>query len=154
MEAMDDNPYQAPQTRSYSVPERPNEDWSDRAPRGLLHHEYDPTGMLFNDAAVRSRLVVDGLRFVFDAMAWAPDLLRASPEAHISGQELCTAIVRYAQEIFEAEGLEALHDWGMERGEDVGRYVRAMLLHGLMQASNGDRPEDFDAVGPLRKFAR
>ena len=110
--------------------------------------------MRFNDAATRSGLVVDGLRFVFDAMAWAPDLLHASPDAQISARELCIAIVRYAQEIFDAEGLAALHDWRLASGEDVGRYVQAMVLQGLIEASNHDRPEVLNAVGPLRQFAR
>jgi uncharacterized repeat protein (TIGR04138 family) len=149
---MDENPYQAPQTRSYNVSEPEREDWSDRAPRGLLHHEVDPTGIWFNNAAARSGLIVDGLRFVFDAMAWAPDLLSASPEAHTSGPELCVAIVRYAEEIFDAEGLGALRDWGLVSGEDVGRFVRALVHNGLMEASNDDRLEDFNGVGPLRQF--
>ena len=151
---MDDNPYQAPQTRSYNVTETRREDLSDRAPRGLLHDEVDPTGMWFNNAAARSGLVVDGLRFVFDAMAWAPDLLRVSPEAHISGPELCVAIVRYAEEIYDTDGVQALRDWGMESGEDVGRFLRAMVMHGLVEASTEDRLGDFNRVGPLQQFAR
>jgi uncharacterized repeat protein (TIGR04138 family) len=149
---MDENPYQAPQTRSYDVTESRREDAADQAPHGLLHHEYDPTGMLFGVAAARSGLVVDGLRFVFDAAAWAPDLLHASPKAYISARELCIAIVRYAQEIFEAAGLAALRDWGMESGDDVGRYVHAMVQHGLTEASNEEKMEDFKGVGPLRQF--
>jgi uncharacterized repeat protein (TIGR04138 family) len=151
---MDENPYQAPQTRSYDVAETRREDWADHVPRGLLHHEYDPTGTLFSDAAAHSGLVVDGLRFVFDAMAWAPDLLGTSPEAPTSAQALCIAMVRYAQEIFDAAGLAALRDWGMESGDDVGRYVHAMVQRGLMEASNEAKMEDFKGVGPLRGFVR
>jgi uncharacterized repeat protein (TIGR04138 family) len=151
---MEENPYKAPQTWCYDASQAENDDWPDGAPRGLLHHEFDPTGMLFNDAARRSGLVVDGLRFVFDAMAWAPDLLRSSPETHIRGSELCLAIVRYAEEIYEHEGTEALRDWGIVSGEDVGRFVSAMVLHGLMEASPDDKPDDFKGVGLLRRFAQ
>lgn len=151
---MDENPYGAPQTWCYDASQADHDDWSDREPRGLLHHEFDPTGMLFKDAAQRSTLVVDGLRFVFDAMAWAPDLLRSSPEAHIGGQELCVAIVQYAEEIYEQEAIEALRDWGIVTGEDVGRFVSAMVLHGLMQSSPGDNPDDFKGLGLLQHFAK
>jgi uncharacterized repeat protein (TIGR04138 family) len=150
--SMDENPYSSPQAWCYDASQAQHDEWSDREPRGLLHHEFDPTGMLFNDAARRSGLVVDGLRFVFDAMAWAPDLLCRSPESHIRGQELCLAIVRYAQEIYEQEGIEALRDWGIVTGEDVGRIVSAMVLHGLMEASQDDKPDDFKGVGLLRRF--
>jgi uncharacterized repeat protein (TIGR04138 family) len=151
---MDENPYSAPQTWCYNAAQADHDDSSEREPRGLLHHEFDPTGLLFNDAARRSGLVVDGLRFVFDAVAWAPDLLRSSPVVHIRGQELCVAIVRYAEEIYEAEGIEALRDWGIVTGEDVGRFVNAMVLHGLMEASQYDKPTDFYGIGSLRRFAR
>jgi uncharacterized repeat protein (TIGR04138 family) len=151
---MDENPYQAPQTWCYDISRAQRDEWSDDAPRGPLHHEFDSSGMMFNNAAQRSNLVVDALRFVFDAMAWAPDLLRRSAETHIGGPELCVAIVRYAEEIFDAEGIEALRDWGIVSGDDVGRIVNAMVLHGLMEASNEDHPEDFNRIGSLRQFAR
>ncbi len=151
---MDFNPYQAPQTRCYDVSQAQRDEWSDDAPRGQLHHEVDPTGMWFANAAARSGLVVDGLRFVFDARAWAPGLLHAAPAAHITAPQPCVAMVRYAEEIFDAEGIEALRDWGIASGEDVGRFVQAMVLHGLIESTSADRPEDFNGVGPLRQLAR
>jgi uncharacterized repeat protein (TIGR04138 family) len=151
---MDENPYSAPQTWCYDASRTEHDDWSDRESRGLLHHEFDPTGMLFHDAAQRSGLVVDGLRFVFDAMAWAPDLLRSSPVITIRGPELCMAIVRYAEEIYDAAGIEALRDWGIVTGEDVGRFVNAMLLHGLVEASENEQLNDFNRVGLLRRFVQ
>jgi uncharacterized repeat protein (TIGR04138 family) len=108
--------------------------------------------MLFDDAARRSGLVIDGLRFVFDAMAWAPDLLRCSSETHLRGQELCIAIVRYAEEIYEREGIEALREWGIVTGDDVRRIIGAMVLHGLLEASQDDHPDDFKGVGLLQRF--
>ena len=150
---MDENPYQAPQTWCYDASRVEPDDWSNREPEGLLHHEFDPTGMLFDDAARRSGLVVDGLRFVFDAVAWAPDLLRSSPGTHLHGQALCLAIVRYAEEIYEREGIEALRDWGIVTGEDVRRFIAAMVLHGLLEASKADHADDFKAVGLLQRLA-
>ena len=64
------------------------------------------------------------------------------------------AIVRYAQEIYDVDGIEALRDWGIVTGEDVGRFVKAMVLHGLTEASKNDQPDDFKGVGLLRRFVQ
>ena len=151
---MDENPYRAPQTWCYDASRAEHDDWSEREPRGLLHHELDPTGMRFREVASRSGLVIDGLRFVFDAMAWAPDLLQISSEVPVRGPDLCRALVRYAQEIYDAAGTEALRDWGIVTGTDVGRFVTTMVLHGLLEPSRADNPEAFQEVGLLQRLVQ
>jgi hypothetical protein len=151
---MDENPYRAPQTWCYDASRAEHDDWSEREPRGSLHHELDPTGMRFREVASRSGLVIDGLRFVFDAIAWAPDLLHRSPAALFSAPEVCLAMVRYAEEIYDAAGIEALRDWGIVTGNDVGRFTSAMVLHGLLEPSRAENPEAFQGVGLLQRLAQ
>ena len=116
------------------------------------HEVLDPWGTEYARVSKFSGLAVDGLRLISDALAHVPRLLGVAPEDHIRGPELCTAVARYAEEVFEAEAFDALAEWGLATGQDVGRGVAALIEAGLMEESEQDSPDDFAGVGPLRHF--
>jgi uncharacterized repeat protein (TIGR04138 family) len=146
---MDDNPYQAPQTRlddPSELPETPLEEVE-----ALPHNERDPTGHLFTGAAERSGLNIDALRFVFDAGIYARDFALDTPQGRLGEAPLCMAVVRFAEELYGNAGLSALRDWGLVSGYDVWRIVETLVQNGLMEPSEDDSgAADF---GPLAQIA-
>jgi hypothetical protein len=148
---MDDNPYRAPQSHRYDRDDAERDDSLDEA-RGPLHHEADPTGKQFRDAARRGGLVVDGLRFVFDAMAWTTELIRPQEWSYSDEVQLCIAVVRYAEEIYDRAALDALRDWGIHTGADIGRHAEVIVQNCLARPPLDRQPPSFAAIGPLGQF--
>lgn len=121
----------------------------------LPHEDIDPTGLAFAKAAAIVDYPVESLCFVTDALFYAPrycDTLEWG--GHVRGQALCTALVRYAQETFEADALDVLAEWGLVVGEDVARVVEALLAEGLIRSSDRDSFSDFEEVGLLSRLVR
>ena len=122
--------------------------------QSLPHVELDQTGLTFNWTASESGLPVDGLRFVSDALSFAPRFIDgARPGEHITGRQLCAAVAAYARERFGADGLHVLAEWGLATGADLGCAVGALVEHGLMEASAEDGPAEFEGLGPLADLA-
>ncbi|MBX3401752.1 MAG: hypothetical protein KF873_23735 [Gemmataceae bacterium] len=112
------------------------------------HEMYDPTGLEFIRVARRYKLSEDGLRFVYDALAFAPRLLPDYPaKGTIRGQKLCEAIARFAIEWFGADAAETLAEWKLDTGRNVGQYAVVMCKEGLMDASREDSITDFEEIG-------
>jgi hypothetical protein len=148
---MDDNPYQAPQSRLEADRDEAPDGGHETAER-LPHHEVDPTGVKFGHASRHSGLRIDALRFVFDAHVNAADIAQDTPQGRLLGLTLSEAVVRYAEEIYGNEALRALADWDLVTGSDVKRVWIALVNDGLFNADI-DHVSDADfAVGPLAQF--
>jgi hypothetical protein len=71
------------------------------------HEIHDPSGLVFARTARQYELSEDGLRFIFDALCYAPRLLEDYPATgDISGPQLCRAVARFAVELYGPEAGE------------------------------------------------
>ena len=70
----------------------------------------------------------------------------AQPERHVSGQELCEAVRRYALAQFGYMAKTVLGSWGIHSTGDVGEIVFNLIRIGQMRKTATDRREDFDDV--------
>ena len=79
-----------------------------------------------------------------------PPLFRPRP-VHLAAADLCRACAEYALERFgnRDDALATFRFWHLERGEDVGEIVAALVEAGLMTAGPSDSPADFHGVCPL-----
>jgi len=113
------------------------------------------------------RYKIDAYQFVREALAFAQEVLdmgaeRASepgedepdpepdseqrPERHLTGQQLCEAIRRYALQQYGLMAKVVLADWGIHATGDFGEIVYNLIGIGEMKKSADDRREDFDDV--------
>ena len=67
-------------------------------------------------------------------------------ERHVSGQELCEAIRRFALEQFGYMSQTVLSNWGIRSTGDFGEIVFNLIRIGQMRKTPGDSREDFDDV--------
>jgi uncharacterized repeat protein (TIGR04138 family) len=110
------------------------------------------------------RYKLEAYDFVRDALGFAQDSLQMGQEAesdwseddpleagerverHLTGQQLCEAIRRYALEEFGFMAKAVLNSWGITETSDFGEIVYNLINVGLMKKSEQDRREDFDDV--------
>jgi uncharacterized repeat protein (TIGR04138 family) len=105
----------------------------------------------------------DAYVFVFEALRYAQEVMRlgsaqpseldeetderaARPERHVTGQELCEAIRRFALEQYGLMAESVLHHWGITSTGDFGEIVYNLIDVGEMSRRETDRREDFDDV--------
>jgi uncharacterized repeat protein (TIGR04138 family) len=67
-------------------------------------------------------------------------------EQHLTGQQLCEAIRRYAQEQYGYMAKCVLNSWGVNSTSDFGEIVFNLIRIGQMRKTKEDRREDFDDV--------
>lgn len=67
-------------------------------------------------------------------------------ERHLTGQQLCEAIRRYALEQFGYMAQVVLRNWGVTTTSDFGEIVYNLIRIGFMKKSDSDRREDFNDV--------
>jgi uncharacterized repeat protein (TIGR04138 family) len=67
-------------------------------------------------------------------------------EQHLTGQELCEAIRRYALEQFGYMAKTVFNQWGVYSTSDFGEIVYNLISIGKMSKTPEDRREDFDNV--------
>ncbi len=67
-------------------------------------------------------------------------------EQHVSGQELCEAIRRYALHQYGYMAKTVLNSWGVHTTGDIGEIVFNLIRIGQMRKTPQDRREDFDDV--------
>lgn len=102
--------------------------------------------------------------FVFEALRYAHDVMglgcekpneprdeesedpEESLHRHLTGQELCEAIRRYALEQFGFMAKTVLNSWGLHSTRDFGEIVFSLIEIGEMRKTKDDRIEDFDDV--------
>jgi uncharacterized repeat protein (TIGR04138 family) len=111
-----------------------------------------------------SRYQVDAYMFVFEALNFAQQELdmgeerpsepleiededeaaQTGPQKHVSGQELCEAIRRYALLQYGYLAKTVLNSWGIHATGDFGEIVFNLIGIGRMRKTDDDRREDFD----------
>ncbi|MCA9279470.1 MAG: hypothetical protein H6815_01435 [Phycisphaeraceae bacterium] len=76
------------------------------------------------------------------------DLLSSDEEAsrHVSGQQLCMGLRDFALKRYGLLARTVMSKWGVNRTEDFGNIVFAMIDAGLMRKSDQDTVTDFRAV--------
>jgi uncharacterized repeat protein (TIGR04138 family) len=67
-------------------------------------------------------------------------------ERHLTGQELCEAIRRYALEEYGYMAKCVLNSWGVTSTGDFGEIVFNLIRVGEMRKTDQDRREDFNDV--------
>ncbi len=105
------------------------------------------------------RYPLDAYAFVFEALSYAQSVLKMGkeappqpggeedePERHVTGQELCEAIRRFALEQYGYMAQTVLNNWGIRRTGDFGEIVFNLIATGQMRKTHRDRREDFDDV--------
>jgi uncharacterized repeat protein (TIGR04138 family) len=65
-------------------------------------------------------------------------------ERHVTGQELCEAIRRYALRQYGYMAKTVLDSWGVHTTGDFGELVFNLIKIGRMRKTKDDRREDFD----------
>jgi uncharacterized repeat protein (TIGR04138 family) len=68
------------------------------------------------------------------------------PVRHVSGQDLCQALRRFALEQYGYMAKLVLESWGIRSTNDFGEIVYNLIKIGKMSKSDNDRREDFDKV--------
>ena len=110
------------------------------------------------------RYKFDAYVFVFEALHYAHKVLGmggeraepeeeepseaspSQPERHLTGQQLCEAIRRYALEQYGYMAQCVLESWGVKSTSDFGEIVFNLIRIGQMRKTGSDRREHFDNV--------
>lgn len=69
-----------------------------------------------------------------------------NPKRHVSGQQLCLGLRDLAQQRWGLLSITVLRKWGIQRTEDFGTIVYAMIDRRELRTSEGDSIEDFRGV--------
>jgi uncharacterized repeat protein (TIGR04138 family) len=98
----------------------------------------------------------DAYFFVFEALKYAQEHMglgqpgsaegEDDAERHVTGQQLCEAIRRYAVQQFGLMAKSVLNEWGVRNTGDFGEIVFNLIDIGQMRKTDSDRREDFDNV--------
>jgi uncharacterized repeat protein (TIGR04138 family) len=101
----------------------------------------------------------DAYRFVFEALRYGQEELGlGQPDGagdetdvdesvrHVTGQQLCEAIRRYALQQYGPLAKHVLDHWGVHTTGDFGDIVFNLIDIGQMKKTESDRREDFDDV--------
>jgi len=118
-----------------------------------MSEEHRPLFKLLQDDP---RYTLDAYQFVRDALSYAHDDLgwgdqdppeESDPEQaprHLTGQQLCEAIRRYAIAQFGYMAKVVLNSWGVKKTDDFGEIVYNLIRIELMKKSDNDLREDFN----------
>lgn len=101
----------------------------------------------------------DAYAFVADALQYAQEQMGLGaaaesdvddpddpPERHVTGQQLCEAMRRYAHQEYGYLAKQVLNHWGITSTSDFGEIVYNLIAIGQMRQAPDDRREDFDDV--------
>jgi uncharacterized repeat protein (TIGR04138 family) len=100
----------------------------------------------------------DAYVFVFEALRYAQEKMglgaaaeeaddpEDEPERHVTGQQLCEAMRRYAHEQYGYLAKQVLNHWGITSTSDFGEIVFNLIEIGQMRKTPDDRREDFNEV--------
>ena len=125
----------------------------------MLDHVHRITKLLNRDR----RYPIHAYVFVFEALKYAQKVLemgvespservggrreeKETPEHHVTGQQLCEAIRRYALQQYGYMAKTVLNSWGIYSTGDFGEIVFNLIRIGEMRKTPGDRREDFDGL--------
>jgi uncharacterized repeat protein (TIGR04138 family) len=99
----------------------------------------------------------DAYFFIFEALRYAHEQLgmgeptvsdarESEEQRHVTGQQLCEAIRRFAVEQYGLMAKSVLHAWGVRSTNDFGEIVFNLIDIGQMKKTDTDRREDFDNI--------
>jgi uncharacterized repeat protein (TIGR04138 family) len=116
----------------------------------MLHTDHPLVELLRRDR----RYHRDAYFFVFEALRYAqeqlgmgqPEQAGSEEERHVTGQQLCEAIRRYAIEQYGLLAKSVFNAWGVYSTSDFGEIVFNLIDIGQMKKTDSDRREDFDNV--------
>jgi uncharacterized repeat protein (TIGR04138 family) len=127
--------------------------------------QIDPAHPLARLLKEDRRYTLDAYVFLFEALQYAQRALgmgvekpsdsdleeppeeEAAPsggQQHVTGQELCEAIRRYALHQYGFMAKTVLNTWGLRTTADFGEVVYNLIRIGQMRKAPGDRRIDFD----------
>jgi uncharacterized repeat protein (TIGR04138 family) len=117
----------------------------------------DPTHPLTEFIRRDRRYRLEAYEFIFDALRFAQEqhgLRKAEEEdddddeehRHVSGQQLCQSIRKYAIDQYGMMAKCVLNTWGVYETGDFGEIVFNLIDLGQMRKTESDRREDFDDV--------
>jgi len=126
----------------------------------------DPSHPIADLLREDDRYALDAYMFLFDALQYAQGVLgmgaedvsepsartskekseSESTERHVSGQELCEAVRRFALEEYGYMAKAVLGSWGVHTTGDFGEIVFNLIRIGQMRKTAHDNREDFDDV--------
>ena len=105
------------------------------------------------------RYKLDAYLFVRDGLTYAQDVLHvgadkdevessleAEREKHLTGQQLCEALRKYALDQYGYMAKTVLNSWGLTSTSDFGEVVYNMIGEKLMKKSESDQRKDFDDI--------
>ncbi|MCE5269107.1 MAG: hypothetical protein LLG00_14625 [Planctomycetaceae bacterium] len=110
------------------------------------------------------RYSLEAYVFIFEALQYAQDVLRMGAEhpteplpgeeegesseaqRHVTGQELCEAIRRYALDQYGYMAKTVLNSWGLRGTGDFGEIVFNLIKVKQMRKTPADQRVDFDNV--------
>lgn len=107
------------------------------------------------EAAAQTRYPLDAFHFVRRGLDYTVHRAHPHPEQlseqerHVSGRQLSEGLRDFAIDQYGHMARTVLRRWRINRTEDFGRIVFAMVDAGLMQATESDTLKDFDAVFDL-----
>jgi uncharacterized repeat protein (TIGR04138 family) len=103
-------------------------------------------------AEVTGPYPVEAFQFVRDGLSYAARSVhedieeRAEQDRHITGQQLCLGLRKFAIERYGLMAPVVLAHWHIRRTDDFGRIVFAMVGQGLLSKTEEDSLDDFRAV--------
>lgn len=126
----------------------------------------DPAHPITNLLQEDRRYAFEAYVFVFEALGYAQNVLEMGTESpsetvegsqqqdeeqraterHVSGQELCEAIRRFALEQYGYMAKTVLNSWGITCTGDFGELVFNLIRIGQMRKTSHDCRQDFDDV--------
>ena len=96
------------------------------------------------------RFVQEGLthtvRAVHDAEDEPTELLAGDESRHVTGRDLCLGLRDLAIERYGLLARTVLRKWGINRTDDFGVIVFALIDKGILRASDSDNLADFRSV--------
>ena len=144
----------------------PNRNETKQPPKTLMM--LDPNQQLAMLLKEDRRYRLDAYLFVFEALSYAQDVMGMGtespsepavevevdeeddeldgPQRHVSGQELCEAIRRFALQQYGLMAKTVLESWGIRQTGDFGEIVFNLIRIGRMRKTPHDRREDFNDV--------
>ncbi len=121
----------------------------------------DPSHSIAELLSQDDRYKFDAYVFVFEALSYAQNVLEMGqesvsesrgeedpegPQRHVTGQELCQALRRYALQQYGYLAKAVLNSWGIRTTGDFGEIVFNLIRIGHMRKTPTDRREDFEDV--------
>ena len=98
------------------------------------------------------RYDIRAFQFLFEALKYAQELYGKDSESeneierHVTGQEMCEGIRRFALEQFGYMAKAVFEGWGIYRTDDFGEIVYLLIQNRLMAKTESDSIEDFHRI--------